>query len=255
MEKVQQTRYEEAVVKLATSRKFGGYNSNRGYYNDRSSYQGRGNGRGNSFFGRTKYNLSNSYHQNPTKEPSGEPAIKLETTTTLQQLKNSGFKSPCTLITTSSTANCTIPEDGIPPGGRLTYFSDQWKKMTDHQWPLSVIMKGYKIQFHPKLIPWTNRPKTLTQKDQQAVDEAVQKFLNSTVIEESLTQDSSYLSTFFTIVEPNKVRPILDWREINHHIQCHHFKMEGIPALGQSTRTPENTFPFHIRTAYTSTDL
>lgn len=33
----------------------------------------------------------------------------------------------------------TIPEDGILPGGRLTHFLKNWKKITSHPWPLQIV--------------------------------------------------------------------------------------------------------------------
>ena len=39
----------------------------------------------------------------------------------------------------------------IPEGGRLRFFLDNWKKITNDQWVLSVIEEGYKLEFsgHP----------------------------------------------------------------------------------------------------------
>ncbi|KAG1032602.1 hypothetical protein G6F43_013737 [Rhizopus delemar] len=43
--------------------------------------------------------------------------------------------------------NYAVPEDGVLPGGRLKYFLENWKRITTHPWPLSVIEHGYRLQF------------------------------------------------------------------------------------------------------------
>ena len=35
----------------------------------------------------------------------------------------------------------------LPVGGRLKFFIDQWRKITDNKWVLSTISKGYKLEF------------------------------------------------------------------------------------------------------------
>jgi hypothetical protein len=63
--------------------------------------------------------------------------------------------------------------------------------------------------------------------EQQAVDEAADKFLRSGIIEISPTQRTEHLSNFFTVQEPTKRRPILDCTQLNQYLQYQHFKMEG----------------------------
>ena len=38
----------------------------------------------------------------------------------------------------------------IPVGGRLRFFLENWKKITDDQWVLSLIEEGYKLEFIQK---------------------------------------------------------------------------------------------------------
>ncbi|CEP07113.1 hypothetical protein, partial, partial [Parasitella parasitica] len=117
------------------------------------------------------------------------------------------------------------------PGGRLSHFFNNWKKITTHSWPLSVIRDGYQLQWATKPAPWKIKKMQHSPSDQQAVDAAIDKFLKAGIIYRSPTQDRSYLSNFFTIQEPTKRRPILDCTRLNQHLQVQHFKMEGIPAL------------------------
>jgi hypothetical protein len=38
----------------------------------------------------------------------------------------------------------------IPIGGRLRFFLENWNKITDDQWVLSIILEGYKLEFIQK---------------------------------------------------------------------------------------------------------
>ncbi|KAG2200665.1 hypothetical protein INT47_005821 [Mucor saturninus] len=144
----------------------------------------------------------------------------------------------------------TIPQDGIAPGGRLYHFLDNWKQQTTHQWPLSVIGQGYKLQFQSNLVPWKLKPIQLSPIDQKAVDNALEKFKIAQVIKRSPSQDQSFLSQFFTIKEPNKLRPILDCRIINQYLQCQHFKMEGVPALREILEDGDYMVKIDLKDAY-----
>lgn len=148
------------------------------------------------------------------------------------------------------TAHYTIPSDGIKPGGRLQFFSHYWKTITTHRWPLSVVQQGYQIQFHSQPQPWRQKQLRLNSLEQQAVNEAVEKFLLSDIIEISPTQNQDYLSNFFTIQEPNKRRPILDCQKLNNYIQCQHFKMEGVPALREIMEKNDYICKIDLKDAY-----
>ncbi|KAG1107125.1 hypothetical protein G6F42_016481 [Rhizopus arrhizus] len=128
--------------------------------------------------------------------------------------------------------NYSIPKDGILPGGRLSKFAHNWKKITSQNWPLSIVQNGYQLQFITTPSPWKAKKIHHSPADQLAVDVAVDKFLKAGIIYRSpTTQNRDYLSNFFTVQEPTKRRPILDCTNLNKFLQIHHFKMEGIPAL------------------------
>ena len=146
--------------------------------------------------------------------------------------------------------NYTLPPDGIPPGGRLKHYIKAWKETIPYAWAWSVIEHGYKLQFEKKPVPWRVKPFQLSPTDQQAVDEAVEQFKIAGVIEPSSTQGKSFLSQFFTVTEPTKIRSILDCRQINQFLQCHHFKMEGIPALRDMLEEKDYMVKIDLKDAY-----
>lgn len=91
--------------------------------------------------------------------------------------------------------------------------------------------------------------------EQSAVNEAVQKFLQANIIEISPTQSTEFLSNFFTIQETTKRRPILDCQVINKYIQCHHFKMEGVPALRDIIEKNDYICKLDLKDAYVVTPI
>lgn len=90
---------------------------------------------------------------------------------------------------------------------------------------------GYQLQFEHTPTPWRTKPLRLNTEDQVAVDLAVQKFIKAGIITRSPSQSRDFLSTFFTIQEATKRRPILNCTKLNQFLQIQHFKMEGVPAL------------------------
>ncbi|CEP07322.1 hypothetical protein, partial, partial [Parasitella parasitica] len=149
-----------------------------------------------------------------------------------------------------SQTHYTVPEDGILPGGRLTKFINNWKKITNQTWPLSVVQHGYQLQFVRKPSPWKVKKIHHSPADQLAVDAAVDKFLKAGIIYQSPTQSKDYLSNFFTVQELTKRRPILDCTTLNKYLQIQHFKMEGIPALREIIEKDDYMCKIDLKDAY-----
>ena len=154
-----------------------------------------------------------------------------------------------------SQGNYEIPTDGILPGGRLQHFQNYWKQTFGETWATSVITTGYQIQWTSKPMPWRMRPLHLSTTDLKAADDAVEKFLTAGVIEQSPTQNRDFLSTFFTIQEETKRRPILNCQKLNTFVQCQHFKMEGIPALRELIEKGDFIAKLDLKDAYTVVPL
>jgi hypothetical protein len=74
----------------------------------------------------------------------------------------------------------------LQPGGRLQQYSVQWKALTPHLWPYSVVSQGYQLQFHTKPNPWRTKPLLFNVQEQTAVDTAVKTYLKQGVIERVL---------------------------------------------------------------------
>lgn len=175
-------------------------------------------------------------------------------TTTSTHLVPAQLPPTPTLHSINTTqGNYTIPEDNILPGGRITHFLKNWKKITSHPWPLQIVEEGYKIQFITNPIPWRTVQHPVNQVEQQETNLAVEIFLTAGIIEEckNPTFSNQFLSKFFTIQEPTKRRPILDCKKLNQFIQVQHFKMEGVPALRELIEKGDFIVKLDLKDAYT----
>ena len=189
-------------------------------------------------------NFRQHQSQPSTLRPTITPLLATETTSLQQSSKAIDLQHSI------QNNNYSIPSDGIQPGGRLNKFYNNWIKVISHKWPLSVIREGYKIQLNSNPIPWKLKKMNLKLEDQIAVDQAVEKFMTAGKIEISPSQSRDYLSNFFTIQEATKRRPILDCKMINNYIQCHHFKMEGVPALREVIERNDFICKIDLKDAY-----
>ncbi|KAG1321253.1 hypothetical protein G6F62_010921 [Rhizopus arrhizus] len=200
--------------------------------NNSNSYSGRGRGRTRTWelqlqqqlpkqFSQQLYNSDRINQQPVVPRPSVLPLLHPQLSSPPQQLSPKN----------QQTTNYSVPSDGILPGRRLKQIIQQWKSITNHPWPISVIQHGYKIQFERPPISWRNAKKITTAEEQMHINSVVKKFLDGGMIEISPTQKRNFLSKFFTLQEKTKRRPILDCQKLNSFIQIEHFKMEGVPAL------------------------
>ena len=63
------------------------------------------------------------------------------------------------------------PQSNLPVGARLGHFANCWGKITDNQWVLSVLERGYRIPFETKS-PLSPTPILFQQSNSQALEEA-----------------------------------------------------------------------------------
>ena len=189
----------------------------------------------------------------PTVSNTTTTVPNIPTTTATRPTIAETWTAP-TIIVDSNGAHLQRPlqhsirryTSGWPPDPVLT----NWKKVTTHPWPLSVMSQGYQIQWSSSPQPWKPHQLKMNPEETQAVEAAVTTFLQSGIIEISPNQDKRFLSNFFTVQEPNKRRPILDCQKLSKFVQCHHFKMEGIPALRELIDKDDFICKIDLKDAY-----
>ncbi|CAG2220358.1 unnamed protein product [Mytilus edulis] len=125
-----------------------------------------------------------------------------------------------------------VPQKSIPVGGRLSFFLNQWKKITSDCYVLSIIRGGLTLQFkNPP--PLSAVPISLSHTQDpvkcQLLSVEVDTMLQKAAIEEVsiLTLSPGFYSRLFLV--PKKtggMRPVIDLSILNKFLIVPHFKME-----------------------------
>ena len=110
----------------------------------------------------------------------------------------------------------------IPVGGRLRFFLNSWKEITNDQWVLSVIAEGYKQEFMrepPQTgVKETSAPKNSLNILNAEVEELLRKDAIETVPMNEI--QAGFYSTFFLVPKKNGKMPLI------RYLQKNHFKLD-----------------------------
>ena len=150
----------------------------------------------------------------------------------------SNFLTPAAimLVTSLGIVTAFLPKlESYPLGGRIQYFIDNWKKVTDNQWVLSVVEFGYKIPL--KFLPCQKRvpknPPATGSAHAVLVNEAIDLKKKHAVSVVNPVQ-GQYISSYFAVPKPNKInefRPILNLKYFNENVKKYSFKMETLASV------------------------
>lgn len=111
-------------------------------------------------------------HKNQEQCPLITAQLKIPSTTPPTTTQSSLLETPQKQLnpnlqtTKEIQVNYSIPEDGILPGGRITYFLHNWQKITSHPWPLQIVKEGYQLQFTSHPVPWKTVHHPISKLDQ-----------------------------------------------------------------------------------------
>ena len=142
----------------------------------------------------------------------------------------------------------TLPS--IPVRGRLAHFAQNWANITDDEWVLSLIRKGYRIPFkeRPILSPdpvFFQRPLS------QQLEEEVASLLSKGAVEEIIPECPGYYSRIFLVPKKNgKLRLIIDFSALNHFVYTGTFKMETQRKVRKAIRLNDWAFSLDLTDAY-----
>lgn len=114
--------------------------------------------------------------------------------------------------------------------GRLKQFSHQWKLITSDQFILDSV-SHYKIEFvagfpQQEVVP---REICFSIQEQHIIQNEIDKLLTKGVIKETTHCTGEYISSIF--IRPKKdgtYRLILNLKNLNDHVEYHHFKMDTL---------------------------
>ena len=131
------------------------------------------------------------------------------------------IEEPPPLRNTEVQSPLPLPLPNIPVGG-----SQNWAKIPDDKWVLSLVRKGYKVPFleRPILSP---HPVFFQQPLSQQLEEEVASLLSKGAVEEIIPECPGYNSRIFLVPKKNgKLRLIIDLSVLNHFVYTQTFKME-----------------------------
>ena len=119
----------------------------------------------------------------------------------------------------------------IPVGGRLRFFTDNWKKITDDEWVLSVVQEGYKLEFVKKPLFSGVKETKIAFQNVEIFQKEIIELLQKDVIEKVPSQQKNFgfYSTLFLVPKKSgKLRPVTNLRPLNNYLLKKHFKMDTL---------------------------
>ena len=117
-------------------------------------------------------------------------------------------------------------------GARIKLFGNAWRAISKDPWILSVVERGFFIDFVSRPLQKTEPPESVMGQQMEAVcAEEVASLLRKGAIMEA-TETPGFFSNIFAIPKKNGgFRPIINLRNLNRHIRYEHFKMEGLDVV------------------------
>ena len=159
-------------------------------------------------------------------------------------------EEPLPLRNTEVQSPLPLPLPNIPVGGRLAHFAQNWAKITDDEWVLSLVRKGYRIPFleRPILSP---HPVFFQQPLSQQLEEEVATLLSKGAVEEIIPECPGYYSRIFLLPKKNgKLRLIIDLSVLNHFVYTQTFKMETQKKVKDAIQLNDWAFSLDLTDAY-----
>ena len=115
--------------------------------------------------------------------------------------------------------------------GSSQIFLENWKKITDDQWVLSLIEEGYKLEFIQKPPQSRLKETIVPRKNLDILNAEVAELLRKDAIEKVPPNERGcgFYSTFFLVPKKNgKMRPVINLRPLNRYLKKEHFKMDTL---------------------------
>ena len=132
----------------------------------------------------------------------------------------------------------------------MAHFAQDWAKITDDKWVLSVIRDGYRIPFQERPILSPN-PVFFQQPLSQHLEEEVASLLSKGAVEEIILECPGHYSRIFLVPKKNgKLRLIIDLSVLNHFVYTQTFKMETQRKVKDAIQLNDWAFSLDLTDAY-----
>ena len=160
------------------------------------------------------------------------------------------IEEPLPLRNTEVQSPLPLPLPNILVGGRLAHFAKNWAKITDDEWVLYLVRKGYRILFlkRPILSP---DPVFFQQPLSQQLEEEVTSLLSKGAVEEIIPECPGYYSRIFLVPKKNgKLRLIIDLSVLNRFVYTETFKMKTQRKVKDAIQLNDWAFSLDLTDAY-----
>ena len=160
------------------------------------------------------------------------------------------IEEPPPLRNTEFQAPLPLPLPNILVGGRLAHFAQNWAKIIDDKWVLSLVRKGYRILFLERPILSPN-PIFFQQPLSQQLEEEVASLLSKGAVEEIIPECPGYYSRIFLVPKKNrKLRLIIDLSVLNHLVYTQTFKLETQRKVKDAVQLNDWAFSLDLTNTY-----
>ena len=125
-----------------------------------------------------------------------------------------------------------------PPSGKVMWFQRNWKAITSDQWVLNCV-QGYEIEWvaRPSQI-CTPRELVFPKAEADCLSAEIESLLQKEAISpicppfDETTSEHGFVSQLFAVPKKDGgIRPVVNLKALNSHVQQVPFKMEGIHLL------------------------
>ena len=141
----------------------------------------------------------------------------------------------------------------LPQAGKLKYFVQAWKRLTQDPWILETI-QGYRIPFREQP-PIKQIPSfVFSEKERTALSAEIQKLLEE-AISPAEAADGFVSNGFLVPKKEDKWRLILNLKALNTYTVCEHFKMEDIRSVKDLLVRGDYMCKLDLKDAYLSVPI
>ena len=146
-----------------------------------------------------------------------------------------------------------------PPSGKVMWFQRNWKAITSDQWILNCV-QGYEIEWvaRPSQI-CTPRKLVFPKAEADCLSAEIESLLQKDAISpicppfDETTSEHGFVSQLFAVPKKDGgIRPVVNLKALNSHVQQVPFKMEGIHILKDILRPGDWMTKIDLKDAYFS---
>ena len=144
-------------------------------------------------------------------------------------------------LNVSTNTSCTFV------AGKIKYYYNNWKNITNDRFILDIVKYGLKIDFKnkPQLVNVPKIPHNTEEK--RIINFEINKLLKKGVITKCQNEQDNFISTVFTRKKKDGTfRTILNIKYLNEFVEYRHLKMESLEDVFKILKMPFFTIPMYI---------